>query len=247
MNDAEARAILSVYRPGESGIEDARFEQAKRYAKSHPEMAQWWAEQQELDDLIALKLVSTPVPSDLKTRLTAWEQRSLRRTTWSRAALLLAASIVAAAVMFSSWRGPFQPAVSLAQYREEMVSIVKVAPTFELESTDLAQLQDFLAKADAPARLNIPAKLKNLGPIGCRVLRFRGHDVSLICFKRAEDKLVHLFIIDAAAVAHSNAPTNPEFAPAGEWMTATWTEGKHTYLMTTKGDRALLERYVNTS
>jgi len=247
MNDAEARAILSVYRTGESAFDDARFEEAKRYAETHPEVAKWWAEQKELDSLIALKLGSTPVPSDLKTRLTAWEQRSFRRTTWTRAALLLAASIVAAAVMFSSWRGPFQPAVSLADYREEMVSIVKVTPALELESTDLARVQDFLAKANAPARLNIPAKLKNLGPIGCRVLRFRGHDVSLICFKRAEDKLVHLFIIDAAAVAHASAPTNPQFAPDGEWMTATWTEGKHTYLMTTKGDRALLEKYVSTS
>ena len=247
MNDAEARAILSVYRPGESGIEDPRFEQAKCYAKSHPEVAQWWAEQQELDDLIALKLVSTPVPSDLKMRLTAWEQRSLRRTTWSRAALLLAASIVAAAVMFSSWRGPFQPAVSLADYRDEMVSFVKVTPKLELESSDLSRLQEFLAKANAPAHFNIPEKLKDLGPLGCRVLRFHGHDVSLICFERAEGKLVHLLVIEVAAVAKADGATNPQYAAEGEWTTATWTEGGHTYLVTTKGDRTLLEKYVGSS
>lgn len=247
MNDAEARAILSVYRAGESEIEDARFEEAKRYSEAHPEVRRWWAEQQELDDLIALKLVSTPVPSDLKTRLTAWEQRSFRRTTWSRAALLLAASIVAAAVMFSSWRGPFQPAVSMADYRNEMVSFVKVTPKLELESSDLSRLQDFLAKANAPARFNIPEKLKDLGPIGCRVLRFRGHDVSLICFERAEGKLVHLLVIDAAAVAKAGGANNPHYAAEGEWATATWTDGGHTYLMTTLGNRALLEKYVSSS
>ncbi len=247
MNDAEARAILSVYRTGESALEDARFEEAKRYAETHPEVAKWWAEQQELDSLIALKLESTPVPSDLKTRLTAWEQRSLRRTTWSRAALLLAASIVAAAIMFSSWRGPFQPAVSMADYRDEMVSFVKVTPKLELESSDLSRLQDFLAKANAPAGFNIPEKLKDLGPIGCRVLRFRGHDVSLICFERAEGKLVHLLVIDAAAVAKAGDAINPHYATEGEWATATWTDGGHTYLMTTQGDRALLEKYVSSS
>lgn len=66
------------------------------------------------------------------------------RPTWSRGILLAAASIVALAVLFSSWHGPFQPAASMADYCDEMVSFIKVAPNLELESSELTRLKDFL-------------------------------------------------------------------------------------------------------
>ncbi len=244
MNEAEARAILSVYRPGESKAADARFEEAGRFLQTHPEVAQWWAEQEELDRLISSKLESTPVPADLRTRLTAWEQRAVRRTSRNRATMLLAASIVAAAVMFSSWRGPFQPQVSLGDFREEMVSFIKLDPSLELESGPLTRVQEFLAQAKAPAQWTLPEKLKPLEPLGCRVLRFRGRNVSLVCFARTEEKLIHLFVIDAAALPRSDAP---EFAQEGEWITVTWTQGDHAFLMTLQGDRALAEKYISSS
>ena len=158
--------------------------------------------------------------------------------------MLLAASIVAAAVMFSSWRGPFQPQVSLGDFREEMVSFIKLDPNLELETGPLTRVQEFLAQAKAPAQWDLPENLKPLEPLGCRVLRFRGRNVSLVCFQRAEEKFIHLFVIDAAALPRSKVP---QFAQEGEWMTVTWTEGEHAFLMTLQGDRAQAEKYMSSS
>ncbi|CAN5791435.1 hypothetical protein BH20VER1_BH20VER1_14210 [soil metagenome] len=249
MDEREARAILGMHRAGETGLDEARLQEALRKAETDPELARWWNEDKELDLLIASKLVHTPVPAGLKARITSGVemQPSVVRPNWSRAILLAAASIVALAVLFSSWRGPFQPAASMADYRDEMVSFIKVAPNLELESSDLERLQDFLEKAEAPARLSVPKKLRNYEPLGCRVLRFRGRDVSLVCFKLGGDKLAHLFVTDAKTVSTDGSASDPVYAAEEDWMTATWTEGDQSYLLTVKGDRAALEKFFSNS
>ncbi|MFN2475369.1 MAG: hypothetical protein ABR526_03390 [Chthoniobacterales bacterium] len=249
MDEREARAILGMHRAGEAGIDQARLQEALRQAETDPELARWWSEDKELDLLIASKLVHTDVPAALKDRITTSVQPrpTIIRPNWSRAALLAAACIVALAVFFSSWRGPFQPAVSLADYRDEMVGFIKVAPNLELESSDIARLQDFLAKAEAPAQFKVPAKLRNYDPLGCRVLRFRGRDVSLVCFKLGGEKLAHLFVTNAKTVRTGGSVSEPVYAPEEGWMTATWTEGDQSYLLAVKGDRAALEKFLTNS
>jgi hypothetical protein len=249
MDKSEIRAILSAYRAGEPETQDPRFAQARAEAEADPELAQWWAEQQELDRVISAKLLSVEVPRELKTQLTAWEKRSMQRSNWNRGILLAAASIVALAVLFGSWRGPFQPAVSLADYRDEMVSFVKLDPPLELESSQLTRLTAFLEENGAPSGLNIPQGLQRMDAAGCRTLRFRGHDVALICFKRDDNgELVHLFVVDRKAVAKlRGTKADRQFAEQGEWMTATWVDGEHAYLFAAKGTRATVEKFLGTS
>lgn len=249
MDEREARAVLGMHRAEETGFDEARLQEALRKAETDPELARWWSEEKELDLLIASKLVHTHVPPGLKARITSGvEMRpSVVRPNWSRAALLAAACLVAMAVLFSSWRGPFQPAVSMADYRDEMVGFVKVAPNLELESADMGQLKDFLAKAEAPAQIKVPTKLRNYEPAGCRVLRFRGRDVSLICFKLGGENLAHLFVTNAKTVRSDGSASDPEYAAEEDWMTATWTDDDQSYLLTVKGDRAALEKFLSAS
>lgn len=245
-DNREVRSILSVCRAGESFGDDARFEVARRQAEGDPALAQWWAEEQELDRIITAKLQTMPVPPGLRERLTPPRTSSAfaHRRGWRRVALLAAAAVVALAVIFSSWQGPFQPANSAAEYRDEMVSFIKVAPNLEMQSRDLSTLKEFLAKTGAPASLELPEKLRTLEPVGCRVLRFRGHDVSLLCFNRGKGRLVHLFIVPAAALPRDGESGAPSFAAEGEWMTAAWVEGGETYLMTVQGDRDTARSYL---
>ncbi len=247
MDKAEIRAILSAYRVNEPETEDARFQQAKAEATADPELAQWWTEQQELDRVIAAKLQSGDVPRGLKTQLTAWEKRTVQRNSWNRGILLAAASIVALAVMFSSWRGPFQPAVSLAEYRDEMVSFVRLDPPLDLESSQMTRLTAFLKEQGGPSQISLPRQLQELDLAGCRRLRFRGHDVALVCFQRGNGELVHLFVVDRKALAKRTGSGDPQFAAEEDWMTATWVEGEHAYLLTLKGSRETLEKYIGTS
>lgn len=250
MDNTKARSILSAYRAGEAHAGDARFEEARKLAEADPALAQWWQEEQEIDRLIGLKLEGVAVPAGLKERLLNEEPPTVTfRPTWPRKITLLAASIVLLAVFFGSWRGLFQPAISLADYRDEMVSFVRLDPPLDLKASQLSRLTAFLQENGAPSDLNIPQGLQEMDAAGCRKLRFRGRDVALICFKRDDNgELVHLFVVDRKAVARLRSTrTDPQFAEQGEWMTATWVDGEHAYLFVAKGTRPTVEKVLGTS
>ncbi len=249
MDNREAHSILSLHRPEEPALDEGRLQEALRKVEADPELAQWWKTEQELDRLIAAKLGSTAVPADLRARILSGEPRQIMavRSSWRRTLLAAAATIVVLGVLFSSWRGPFQPAVSLAEYRDEMVSFIKVPPRLELESSDLARLNNFLEAAHAPAPFALPKNLQAYEPLGCRVLRFREHDVSLVCFKVRGNRLAHLFVIDAKTVPNAGRASAPLFAAEKDWMTATWAENGHAYLLAVQGDRAAVEKFLGDS
>jgi hypothetical protein len=245
MNDKEIRSLLGLYRAGETPA-DARFEEAKTAAENNPELARWWENEKQLDRAIAAKLSDIRLPAGLAARLTAPARATeLARAPWRRSLLLAAATIVALAIIFGSWRGPFQPADSLANYRGEMVSFIKLAPALELKSNDFAQLTDFLKRTGAPSNLALPAGLQNAEPIGCRTLRFRGHDVALVCFKRSNGQLAHLFVLPRAALPGLPGKGERDYAQENDWMTAAWSEGEDAYLLMVQGDRADLEKFFS--
>lgn len=246
MDDARIRELLSVYRAGEGESFHARFEEARKEAEADAKLTQWWTEEKELDRIIAQKLQGAPLAAGLKARLLR-PPEAVVRSPWVRRIALIAAAIVLLAVLLSPWRGPFQPAASLADYRDEMVGFIKVAPTLELKTKQVAEIRTFLDKAGAPARFALPAKLENLEPVGCRTLRFHGNDVTLVCFKREDGKLLHLFAVNRAALPQVPRGAHPDYAAEGEWMTAAWSQGDQVLLMTVQGDRAAMEKYLTTS
>lgn len=245
MDEREVRALLSLSRAGVEEDDD-RLAEAQRQAENDPELSAWWDEDQAIDQIIGAKLAAVPIPAGLKAKLTAAPGPIPHpQRTWPRVALLAAAIIIALAVFFGSWRGPFQPATSLGDYRDEMVAFIKVEPNLELESAEMARLKNYLAQAEAPSEFTVPANLHGYEPVGCRVLRYRGRDVSLVCFRIGEGKLAHLFLIDAAAMPVSYAASSPSLVPEGQWMTAAWKEGEEIYLFTVQGNSATAKKFLN--
>lgn len=246
MNSDEARSILSAYRPEDA--DDPLFAEALKEVAADPELAQWWANEQLFDRAIASKVQSMPVPAGLKSRLLQMTPgRPEIRRNWGRQITLLAATIAIFAVLFSSWRGPFQPAVSLADYRDEMVTLVKVPLPLELENSDLSQLLARVEESGGLSDISIPPKLRKLEAKGCRMLRFHGHDVGLICFNRANGRRAHLFVVASGALAPLSGAPGRVYAAQGEWMTAAWSENGHTYLLAVQGDRKALDEYLSSA
>lgn len=248
MEDRSFRKTLSVYREGESECAAAPFDEALQKAEADPGLAQWWAQEKELDRIITRKLQDAPVPAGLKARLLRPPESSPPiRSGWTRGIALLAAAIVLLAVFFSSQRGLFQPAASLADYREEMVSFIKSDPPLQLETSELPRVNEFLGKTGVPSPVDFPATLQQMKPAGCRTLRFHGNDVALICFKRGEGKLLHLFVVNQSALKKMPAAGDRSYAAQGDWTTVAWREGEQAYLMAVQGDRAALDRYLPNS
>lgn len=245
MTSLEARSILRTRSPSCSDPSDALFIEALQTAANDPELARWWAQEQASDQAIAAKLQNTSVPANLKARLLATrEPVVVQQPIWARRFVFAAAAILICALLFSFWRKSFQPPPSVADYRAEMVSFIKVAPSLELESHRLPLVLDWLTRSSGPLQINVPQRLQQLQPLGCRTLTFRRHAVALICFQRERDQFVHLFVVDRIAFPHLSERSTPEFAAEGEWMTVSWTEDGQLYFMTTKGDRRLLEKYL---
>jgi hypothetical protein len=248
MADRSFRETLSIYREGEDECAVARFAEARQQAEADPGLAEWWAQEKELDRIIARKLQDAPVPAGLKARLLRpRESLAPVRSGWARGMALLAAAVVILAVFFSSQRGFFQPEASLADYREEMVSFVKTDPPLQLETSEFPRVNEFLGKEGAPSPINFPATLQQMKPAGCRTLHFHGHDVALICFKRGEGKLLHLFVVNREALKKTPGAGERAYAVQGEWATVAWMEGDQAYLMAVQGDRTVLDRYLPSS
>lgn len=247
MNREEARKILAVLRLGERDKLDPFFAEALRQVESDPELARWFAEEKEFDRAFTASLTTLPIPPGLRTRIRAAGVRPTeRRMDWWKRGVLAAAAIVVLALLLQWLRSP---APSLDEFRGEMISFVKLAPPLELETTQVEAIRKFLSRAEAPVpeTTGIPPGLKELDPAGCRVLFFRGHKVTLICFKRGNGKLTHLLVLDRSALPQLAEREAPKFASEGDWMTAAWQQGEHAYVLAAQGDRALLEGYLKGS
>jgi hypothetical protein len=248
MNKDEIRKILAIVRPGGQDAADPLVASAKESAQRDPELARWFEEQQEFDRKFAEAVGEIPVPLGLQTRIMATvSERVRQRSIWPRRIGWAAAAIAVLVALFSSSRALFPPVVSLADFRGEMISFIKLVPPLELESRELERIQTWLSRTDAPADVSVPPGLSALEPVGCRVLFFRGQKVTLICFRRGGTKLVHLLVLDHLALQSLHSGGAPVFAQEGEWMTAAWRGKGRIYLLAAQGDRALLERYLQKS
>jgi hypothetical protein len=247
MDRQEARSILSLHRSDEPA-NDERHAQAKELAAKDPELARWWIEDQEIDDAIAKQLAAIPLPGDLKARvMSRASPLSTLQPRWQRPILAAAAAIVALAVVFGFWRGSLTSTSSLAGYRHEMVLLINNWQPLDLETTNLAQIDDFLRKSGGPSSFEIPKPLRNLTPIGCRVFRSHGKDVALICFKPGGGHVMHLFVTRTDGISMKGLQTTPKFAQDSGWMTAMWKGDGQVYLVVLKGDRAAAEKLLSST
>ena len=247
MNNEEARRILALFRPQRDDPADPFFAEALKQAERDPELAAWLAEEQEFDRMVAAGVNAMVVPRGNRAAIISKARAgSKRAVSWAQAAVLAAAALVFLALILNTWSRFVSPAVSLEDYRGEIIGFVKLTPPLEFESHKAEKIKEWLERAQAPA-VEIPAGLRELEPVGCRILAFRGRKVALICFDRGGGKLVHLVIVDRSVLQKLPSKDAPVFAPEGEWMTAAWQEADQAYLLTSQGDKALLEEYLKSS
>jgi hypothetical protein len=244
VNESEARLILQSCQPGIPGDEDAQIAEALRFVAANPELVRWWDEEQAVDRAIEAKLRSLPEPFGLKTRILAQQIAPRRRLSarWVFGLAAACALLLIGAQIAGLWH-PKAKAHFAADYAREMTSFIRLSPPLEMESDNLGEIQNWLAQKDVET-LSVPVRLAALRPVGCRVLSFRGHDVTLICFVREGNRLAHLFTVDRSALPEMKPGGKPLFANENGWMTATWVEGDRVYMVAMQGGRAALEEYL---
>jgi hypothetical protein len=238
MNIEAAKLILSAYRPDGQDAGDPQFQEALELMKHDPELARWFAEARAWDTRIAAKLrqAASP-PTELRSALLA--QRTIirpfpwwRRPAWvaTAAAACVGLLLIAGALFIApSQDRPF------AQYREAMADFVEARlDRLDLKSQDVQALQAWLGENRAPTDFTLPAGLHGRPALGCRLVEWNGHRVSLLCFELENRRMAHLLVVDRSALRDPPGSA-PLYARFGTVATAAWGQGEHVYLVASQG------------
>jgi hypothetical protein len=243
MTKEEAKKILAAYRPGDQDRLESDFAEALQEAKRDAELARWFAEEREFDRAVAAHLESVPVPFGLKTRImTNMAPRSSRKSRWVAAVATAAAALFLLGWLISVSRGSGQRSGSVSDYEQEMMSFVKLPPPLEFESLEIGPIRQWIAERKAPLA-EIPPGIAAVETMGCRILSFRGHPVTLICFCHGQT-VAHLLMVDRAALLALKPQEPPALTSQGDWTVATWADQRHLYMVAVHDQPAAARRYL---
>jgi len=232
MDNEQAKFILSAYRPGGRDADDPQFREALDWARRDPELAEWFEEQRANDASIASALRTAPIPPDLKQSILA-AKAVVAPARWQRrsAALAWAACLALLLSLGGLW---LRANSGHAAYHRDMVQAVVDLDSLDFHDQDLNRIDEWLDQRPTPSDFTMPAKLRNLSGFGCRVIEWKGKQVTLICLndisKGLQDK-VHLLVINAADLPGSLPGPKPQFAENGSIATASWSDEEYAYIL----------------
>jgi len=241
MNNDEAQLILQAYRQGGQDAKDPRFHEALAQARHDPELAEWLANEQALDARTGAKIrAAMQPPAQLRSQLLA-QRNVLRSVVWWKQPIwryAAAACLALLVTIAAAWLRPPQPA-GFAEYRNEMTGLVaKRIDRLDLVSRDLEEVRRWLTQKDSHGDLVLPAGLNDQPSLGCRLLDWNGHQVSLICFELKNRQMAHLLVINSDAFPDA-PPESPSFNQIGEVATVGWSHEGKTYVIASKGGNQL--------
>jgi hypothetical protein len=199
-------------------------------------LARWFANEQALDSRISARFNrSITPPAHLKSQLLA--QRKIVRPVvwWKKPAwqLATAACLALVVTIAAIWLRPAR-SDGFAQYRNDMAEFAgHKLDRLDLMSRDLAEVRRWLAQKESHGDLVLPPGLDGRPSLGCRLLDWNGHKVSLVCFELDNKQVAHLLVVDSATF--KDAPTeSPIFNQMGEVATVSWSRSGKTYVVASK-------------
>jgi uncharacterized membrane protein YbaN (DUF454 family) len=244
MNNQEARLILQAYRPDGQDASDPLFAEALEQVRRDPELQRWFAQQNSLDVRVqALLEVAIPVPRRLKSDLLALRKISRPAPWWFQPMKLAAAAAVVLLLGLAVFFLLPQKQTQFASFRETMARYsAQTQEHIVFESHDLAEIQQWLQGQGIETSFDLPAALPGRSAQGCRVVDWNGRRATMICFMLKGEHM-DLFVMDRAGLPDLPDTSAPQYAKAGDLMTATWSEGDKIYLLTGE-NKELLQRVL---
>jgi len=189
----------------------------------------------ETDAVLARKLAEIPVPASLRARITRAPAAPSEPAWWGRGITAAAAAVaVLLAVLAITSRPP--SGESIAEASRDMATFLSGPFDLPMMTSDLGEITDWFKETHGGAAIDLPAALAATVPEGCRVIQWRGHRATLVCFNLPGGGVAHLVAFPSDTFA--DAPGgSPRIARAGGWMEASWSRAGMTYLLFAPGDR----------
>jgi len=233
MTREEAREILGASRPNGQDDLDPLIAEALQFEQLDPEQKSWLEKERALDRALFAKLSSFPVPKELKDQILC--RPPVVQAPFKKAFFWFSIAAVLMVMLGLSWfrtspEGPHS--VAFENYHRQIVTFASDFWTLPHHSSDLKNIQVWLAQSDSPANFKIPSKFDALVALGCRSLEVEGNKVSLICFRLLDGKSeAHLFVVDRASIENVPPEMAPFFMNKAGWTTASWSDSKHVFIL----------------
>ena len=243
MDNKESKRVLQALRPNDLDATHPAFAEALALVERDPELKAWWKAQQSFDRKVAAKLEEVPLPADLRATILAG-RRIRQLPPQSHFTFWLAAAAAVAILCIIGTALENTRYVSSASYDEAALGFLgNDVPTLGMTSPDHDKIVAWLKDQEAPMG-DLPAKMSTLPSVGCQKFVVQGHNVSLICFILAGGRLVHLFVINQQALSDPPPNNAPEFKQVRGWSTASWSDGRMSYLLATQADSDALRQLL---
>lgn len=250
MTRDEAKYILRIFRASGEDASDPQFEEALKLVSQDPELARWFAEEQALDAQIAGKLRGFPVPPEIKSQLLAARKIIQPIAWWRKPARLAAVAATVVALTAVTLRlvhreGSQSAGSEFADFRHVMVTASQdMSQHLDVMGLSAEELQRWITEHGGIADFVLPAGMKGFSVVGCKVLDWRGHKVTLLCFKPGGGRHFDVFVIHERDLPKDVVNATPEFAPVGGLTTAAWRRDGKIYLLASAAAKTDLEKLL---
>lgn len=235
MNNAKAKFILRSYRCDGADANDPVFREALAQAVHDPSLSDWFQTERAADDAIRSKLSEVPVPRDLIEDILASETLTTTRSFWRHGGrwLALAAlfmALLGGVMMFAPAR---QPDLGFETFPRMASSFVSRPFQLDYEAASLDEATTWLQARQASWDIPVSDAMHTAtsGGVGCRPIDWKGQEVFLFCFFLEDGNVVHFFMMDADALPDAPLNEAPMWARHGKYMTATWADERHAYVL----------------
>ncbi|MGV3756039.1 MAG: hypothetical protein ACO1QS_11705 [Verrucomicrobiota bacterium] len=243
MKTEEVKFFLNAARPNGADQADPTIAEAMELAQRDAALQKWFEEQRAFDKAVASKLRQTPVPKDLRSSILAGVRINRPAVWWQQSRwLAVAAALVLAAIVGAVQFKTLERQSRTASLAEDLIRQGADGRHVEVMLSDLTAIKDWLKSQQAPAEFSFPQGLAKASAQGCRVLQWQGRKVTLVCFHLPQGEHLDLFVMDASPNADSSLTTTTGKGIA----TATWTRGRHTYVLAGKVDAATLRNLASS-
>ena len=204
MSNPSNKTVLQAFRPNTSDESDPFFEPSVAAAKNDPDLARWFAAEQNFDQLVRSKLAEIQ-PAETRLRFTALRPQSSKR---HRLPIILAAAAVLVFGFFFAYQGLVPAKSKLDLFEAEIMAMLgnRPGPRLDLRTDSLAQVDEYLTAHGAPQNKTLPARLETMPTAGCRAFTWNGAPISLTCFQLHDGRLLHLVVMDKSKVGPMEWP-----------------------------------------
>ena len=247
MNSQQAREILNRYRPGTGDENDAEVRAALVQSTQDPELAAWLENHRQFQRSMQAGVRDVVIPPGLREQILMERRAYFGLRSGSRRAVLTCAVVIVALIIGGLLFLPrrLDSETKFATFRSRMVRIALRGYAMEFESSKPDEIRQFLALRTTHGDWQSTLALDRQPLLGCALLTWRSQPTAMICYGRANQPDLWLFVVDTTALPDPPQERALEFARVNQLNTVGWNRGGKTYLLAGKVGEAELRKLVS--